>query len=172
MASLKLIEYTVKMVMAEVESNISAALAQVSSDRADHFVSLESPLSYFYFWNAQAYQAPAVFVIAEDFDMRLLDTGPNFVNALARVNVAVTVEDKDEYYVTIKAWRYQAALTKILHLAHMLSADQQVKLVAKVVRTTFSSLYPKDKSDQDPDEVFRKEVVVELEVEHYENIQT
>lgn len=172
MASLKLIEYTTNLLMTEIQAKIDAALQQVSTDRADNFVSLESPVSYFYFWNAQAYQAPAVFVIAEDFDMRLLDTGPNFVNALARMNVAVVVEDKDAYYVTVKAWRYQAALTKILHLAHMLSADQTVKLVAKVVRTTFSSLYPKDKSDQDPDEVFRKEVVVELEVEHYENIQT
>lgn len=172
MASLKLIEYTVNMLMGKVQSDIDAALLAVSTDRADNFVSLESPVSYFYFWNAQAYQAPAVFVIPEDFDMRLAETGPNFINALARVNVAVTVEDKDAYYVTVKAWRYQAALTKILHLVHILSADQTVKLVSKVVRTSYSSIYPKDKTDQDPDEVFRKEVVVELEVEHYENIQT
>jgi hypothetical protein len=170
MASLKLIESTVLMIEAHIQSNIVAALVEVSTDRADNLVSMEPPASYFRFPSAVGYRSPAVFIIAEEMDMRL-SGGQNFVQALANVNVAVLVEDKDYYALTLKAWRYQAALVKLLHEVQLDSVDG-VRLVSKVGRISFSSIYPGDRREDDPDEIFRKEVVVELDVEHYENIQS
>lgn len=171
MSSLRLIESTVTLIENHIQNNIAAALAEVSTDRADNLVSMEPPASYFKFQTAHAYRSPAVFTIAEEMDMRL-SGGQNFIQALARVNVAVLVEDKDEYALTLKSWRYQAALAKLLHEVQIDSGDVTVRLVSKVRSMKFSSIYPGDRREDSPEELFRKEVVVELDVEHYENIQS
>lgn len=170
MASLKLIESTVSLIETHLQSSIAAALAEVSTDRADNLVSMEPPASYFRFPSAVGYRSPVVFIVPEEMDMRL-SGGQNFIQGLAKVNVAVLVEDKDAYALTLKSWRYQAALVKLLHEVQLDSADG-VRIVSKVRRATFSSIYPGDRREDDVDEIFRKEVVVELDVEHYENIQS
>lgn len=171
MQSLRLVEMDVFLIEQYLQANIDAALLEVSTDRGDNFVGLESPKSYFHFPMAAAYRAPAVFTIPEDFDFRL-NTGPNSISALAQINVAVVCEDKDMHRLTTKVWRYQAALTKLLYLAQLQSSDNSVKIVTKVVKNTFSDIYPRARDENDPDTVFRKEVVVQLEVEHYEEVQS
>ena len=170
MSALWLIEKTVELVENTVRNNIAAALAEVSTDRADNLVSLETPYSYFRFPSARAFRAPAVFTIAEELDFRL-PQGQNFIGASARISVAIICEDKDHFLLTQKVWRYQAALTKVLWNTAVLSSDNRVKIVCKVVRNTFSSIFPRDRREDDSEEVFRKEVVCDLEVEHYENIE-
>lgn len=168
--SLWLTEKTVEMVEKIIRDNIATALQEVSTDRVDNLVSLETPYSYFRFPNAIGLRAPAIFTIAEDMDFRL-QQGQNFISATTKISVAVICEDKDHFLLTQKVWRYQAALTKVLWNTEALSSDNRVKIICKVVRNTFSSIFPRDRREDDPDEVFRKEVVVDLEVEHYENIE-
>lgn len=170
MTALWLVEKTVELVESIIKANITAALAEVSLQRADNLVGLESPYSYFRFPSAMAFRAPAVFTIAEEMNFRLPD-GQNFISASARISVAIICEDKDHFLLTQKVWRYQAALTKVLWNTQVLSSDGQVKIVCKVVRNTFSSIFPRDRREDSQEEVFRKEVVCDLEVEHYENIE-
>ena len=169
-SALWLIEKTVELVETTIRDNIATALSEVSAERADNLVSLETPYSYFRFPSARAFRAPAVFTIADEIDFRL-PQGQNYIGAVARISVAIICEDKDHFLLTQKVWRYQSALTKVLWNAQALSSDNRVKIVCKVVRNTFSSIFPRDRREDDPEEIFRKEVVCDLEVEHYENIE-
>lgn len=170
MASYRLTEITVNLIIAHLKANMPTALATLRTDRADSRVTTEPPTSYFIYPRAKGYRPPAVFVIAEETDFRLEETGPNFVNATDIIHVAVLVEDKDRESLTIKAWRYQAALAKLLNLTDLVSADTTVKCVTKILRNTFSPEYTNARDENAADAVFRKEVVLELEVEHYEKI--
>jgi len=169
MSALQLVETDVNLIDAWLQANIAAALTEISVYRGDNFVSMEPPHSYFHFPNAKAYRAPAVFIVPEDGDFKL-SRGQNSIDMTNKINVAVVCEDKDSYRLTVKVWRYQAALTKLLYLTPLQTGDASVKIVTKVVRHVFSDIYPKPRSPGDPEQVFRKEVVVQLEVEHYENV--
>jgi hypothetical protein len=169
--SYRLTEISVGLIITYLQANIAAELSSVATQRADG-IGVETPItsSYFIYPKARGYRPPAIFVIAVDNDFRL-NTGPNFVNSLEKINVAVMVEDKDRTRITKKAWRYQAALTRLLNGAQITSSDSKVKIITKLVRDSFSPLYNYTAKDEEsPEAVFRKEYVVELEVEHYENI--
>lgn len=168
MASWQLTETTINLILAYIEANIAAELALVRNDRPDASVSTEPPKTYFIYPRARGYRPPAVFAICEEFDFRLEQSKPNYINALAKVNVSILVEDRDRTALTVKCWRYQAALARMLDNLELSNQSGSVKLVCKEVRHSFSPLYTNTQDPEDPKAVFRKEVVVELEVEHYE----
>lgn len=165
MTSERLTELSVTLITEHIRANIKARLDEVNADRGDFKVTTEAPRSYFIFPTAKVYNPPGVFVISTDLDMRW-GKGANHINALERMVVAVVVEDRNERLLTIKGWRYQAALAKLLQFANLVSVDSVVKLITRVTRLSFSEVKEGTGADE---KTFRQETVVDLEVEHYEN---
>jgi hypothetical protein len=167
-----LTEKTVSLIQDQIKAGIAGALASVRAQRADKAVSTEPPptQSYFIFEGAKAYRCPAIFMIADSMDMHNADRGANFIAARARIIVSVIVEDRRQDLLTLKAWRYQAALHQLLHLATLTTADQKVRVETKVERVLYSHEFT-DAVDKDvPQGVFRKEVALHLDAEHFENL--
>jgi hypothetical protein len=71
--------------------------------------------------------------------------------------------------VTIKAWRYQAALHAILDQANLVDANSKLKIFVRVSNVELSPLYSDTVDENSPKAVFRKEAVLALTVEHCEN---
>jgi hypothetical protein len=169
--SYRLTEETVNLIISHLRDNLPDELTQIGTDRGDG-ISVEKPVptSYFIYPRARGYRPPAVFVIAEGNNFRP-DTGPNFINSLESINITVMVEDKDRARITQKAYRYQAAITHLMNGTQLLSSDSKVKIITKIINASFSPLYNYNAKDEESSEaVFRKEFVLELEVEHYENL--
>lgn len=164
-----LVETTVNLVIAEIKSNISAALAGVRAQVNDPVVTTEIPVSYFIYPRAKGYRTPAVFVIADNMDFRQSETGGNFIDAKIRLNVSILLEDQDREKLTKRSWRYQAALHQVLANTQMTSSDSAVRAVSIVRNSTFSPIYTRAKNEDDPQAIFAIEVLLELEVDHYEN---
>lgn len=169
MSGPRLTEEAVGLIIAYIQSNIATALTDVRVDRPDNAVVTEVPQSYFNYENAHGYTAPAIFVICEEFDFKLDEYRANYINADARINVSALVEDIDKNSLTIKTWRYQSALHELLAQTQLQSSDNRVKLTIKVKKATFSPLYSKVKNKESTEAVFRKEVLLECEVNHREN---
>jgi hypothetical protein len=172
MSTLWLAEKTVDLIQSAVQTNIASALGAVVSLRGDGYVSAEAPStqSYFIYGAAKAFRAPAIFTIIDSFDLRNIDRGSNFISANASIMVSVVVEDRDLKRLTHKAFRYQAALHSILHLTSLTSVDSKVRLESRVARVLFSPEYTDAQSKDVPPGVFRKEVALHLDVEHYEGL--
>jgi hypothetical protein len=168
MTANNLSEIAVDLITAQIKANIPDALAEVRTSRDDAYVTTEPPLSYFDYPHAYAYRSPAIFVIVENIDFRL-DRGPNCISAKLKVNVNVVVEDKDMSRLTAKAYRYQAALNRVLQQTRLTSSDNSVVYIVKVIRAEYSPIYTNAQAAGDPTGVFRKEVLLECEVENYEN---
>jgi hypothetical protein len=168
MSARRIAEYTVSMIDAEIRSKISTALSAIRVDRADAAVSTEVPKRYFWYSMAKGFETPCVFIICQGIDMNNASRASNQLCSTARVVVSVLVEDRIKTNLVIKSWRYQAALHKILHLTSLLSTDSKVRLVIKVDRVSFSPEFTDTQDENAPGAVFRKEVALELEVEHYE----
>lgn len=169
MSANNLAEIAVDLIEAHIKANIGTALTEVRTARADAFVTTEVPQSYFIYpkptpWG---YRCPAVFVIVENIDFKL-DRGQNHINSRMKINVAVLVEDKDLDHLTVKAYRYQAALNKILEETALSDAALTVRYIVKVIRAEYSTVYSNAQRDGDPQGAFRKEVLLELEVEDFE----
>ena len=158
-------EITRNMVQAHIRANIAAALSDLRTDMADPIVTTEPPQSYFIFPNAQSYKTPAIFTIVESFDFRLEKQNANHINANVKLNVAALVEDRDLYRLTIKADRYSAALHFVLAQYPLVDLAKNVKLVILVDQVTFSPEY--SNAGDDPQGLFRKEVLLECSVQHY-----
>ena len=168
MSANNLTEILVDLVEAQIKANIATALTEVKTARNDALVSMEPPQSYFIYSPAYGYRTPAVFIIADNIDFRL-GLGQNHINAKHKINVAVVIEDKDAERLTIKAYRYQAALNKVLEQVSLSDTGNTVQYIVKVIRAEYSSLYTNAQKPDDPMGVFRKEVLLELEVENFEN---
>lgn len=167
MSARSLVESSVMLLKDYLKSNIAAALAAVRAERADPVVSTEPPQSFFIYPRAMGYKTPAVFVIAEDIDMQL-ENGPNAIMAKSKINISVVVEDRDRERLTIKAWRYQDALHSVLDQLQLVSSSGDVKIVCRVIRCSFSPMYSKNKDEEAIENTFRKEVLLECDVHHFE----
>ena len=163
-----LVETTTDLVLNWIKSNLNAAILDVSSDRADNLSQFPTPEAGSYFiYPAAGYRAPALFVIAEKFSKEK-DRGANHINAKVSLNVNAVVEDKDRDTLTRMAWRYQAALDKILDQTEIVSSDGKVKIILVVMDAEFSPEYTKADDIDDPHATFRKEVSLKIEALHIE----
>jgi hypothetical protein len=165
-------EQTVLLIQKEIKNNIVTALGDVRAERSDFLVTTEPPptQSYFYYEGAKGYRCPAIFTIIDSMDMMNSERAANYINAQARVIVSVVIEDRKQDLLNIKCWRYQSALHQILHLASLTSDDGRVRLECRVARVLFGREFSDALNNDVPAGVFRKEVALHLDVDHYENL--
>lgn len=169
MASNKLIEITVELIAQNIRENIAAALAEVAADRVLP-IAIPKPLNVFTYVPVSVFRPPAIIVNGEEIDFRLGEKKANFIDAVMRINVVAICEDREGPTLQYAAYRYQAALHKILAQTHLYNADKTVHIVCKVETARFSSIYTNAQQQGNVQGVFRKEVVLELDVEHYEKL--
>lgn len=163
-----LAETAVREIQNLIKSEISAVLANLRTDRGDAKVSTEPPQSYFIFEEAKTYRTPAVFIIARDIDFQKEVLRANHVTAKLDIGVSVVVEDKDKEKLTIKAWRYQAALQEILDQKNIVVSPDKAKMFIVVNSASFSPVFVTEQM-QGATGVFRKEVALTLEVQQRES---
>ena len=167
----QLTETAVSLISGYIQTNITAALASIASIHPNDEVTTESPSSesYFYFEPAHAYRCPAVWVVDDSMDFRQNETRANFINSMLSINVTVKVEDSDMSLLTLKAWRYQAALHSLLDQTPLVSADQAVSIKVRVKRIKPSGLYTYANPQPEEMATFYKEYMLQLDVEFFEN---
>lgn len=170
MSAYYLAETIVNLIQASIKANIVQALANVRQERDKPIVTTEPPNEYFIYETAHVYRAPAIFTIIRDQNIRDNQMQPNHINSMCDVVVAVVVEDRLERLLTIKAWRYQAALMPILHQVSLTNSDNNVRLFSRVQNCQFSGVV-NIKDTKSTDNVFRMEMSLRLQVEHIENLQ-
>lgn len=166
----KLTEATVTLIQDHIKANIAGSLAAIRSDTPDDKVTTEPPKSYFLYPKAKGYRTPAVFIIAEEFDFKVQERGANYISGSVRINVSVLLEDRNRDLLTIRCWRYQSALHQLLSQTQLTTSDNALKIITIVTRARYSPLYSNVKNEDAPEAIFRKEVLLELEVDHYENL--
>lgn len=170
MGARKLLEGDIDLITAHIKSGIAAALASIRADRADALVTTEPPPtgSYFNYPKAIGYRTPAVFVVGDSMAFQQ-ESGPNFIKAISNVNVTVLIEDRTAERLVIKSYRYMCALHELLEQTTLVTADEKLKIVCKVTRAENSPLYSTSEDESAVENVFRKEVSLFLDVEHWEN---
>lgn len=167
MSARNLTESTVTMIRDYIKDNISTALADMRLERGDKKVQTAPPKSYFIYEGAKGLTPPAVFILADSVDL-LKSQGPNAIMANVKVNISAVIEDTKEDHLTIKAYRYQDALFEILDQAQILSIDGNIKLVVIVQNAIFSPIFTQDTDKKSDVNAFRKEVVLQCDVRHFE----
>jgi hypothetical protein len=162
-----LAETSVREIQSLIKAEISTALSDLRIDRGDAKVSTEVPQSYFIYEQAKAYKTPACFVICRDMNFQKDQLGANFITAKAGIVVSIVVEDKDREKLTVKAWRYQAALHSILDQRSILVTPNKAKITIIVTDALFSPTFTSEGS-KGSEGVFRQEMALTLEVQHRE----
>lgn len=171
MGAYQLAETAVNLVQSQIKSQITTALFNVRTLRADSKVTLEDPKEYFTFAQpAHVYRAPAVFTIIKSQDIRDDQQRANHINSMHDMYVAVVVQDRIQANLVTKSWRYQAALMQCLHQQTLTSSDSAVRLFVRVQRCEFTGIINL-KDPNSNENVFRKEVSLKLQVEHIENLE-
>lgn len=165
----KLIEGATNLIIDYIQSGIGAQLDIVAAQVGAPAVTLENPVAYFIYPKPHGYSLPAVFVICDDLDFRIVENKSNFINAKDMFKISILVEDQDADNLTYKAWRYQSALHQLLDEATLTSADNKLVLKIIVYRGTFSATYMREDVQPGDGGKFRKEILLECQVEHYEN---
>ena len=165
-------EKTRKLVLTQIQTNLSTALASITTDRADFMVSSESPesSSYFIFEPAAGYRAPAIWTYVESIDFRKAQRGANHINASVTIHVNAVVEDRLADLLVIKSERYQSALHSILDQRELADDVENVKCFVLVQRALFSPEYTSAGQPGNFQGMFRKECALICEVEHYEQL--
>lgn len=158
-------ETTVRSIQAHIKANIATALADLRTERGDAKVSTEPPQSYFIYETAKGYKTPACFTILRDMNFQKAEMGANHITARASITVSILVEDKDREKLTIKAWRYQAALHELLDQTILDVTGAKIFLI--VTDAQFSPVFTADKSTG-PQGVFRQEMALIVEAQHRE----
>jgi len=166
--SVNLSEISRDLVTAQIKATIDTSLLQIRTLRADAYVETTPPKSYFIYAPAAGYQTPAVFTIVDRISFREYQNGANFVTAVVNMSIFVLIEDRDLNHLVVKAERYQTALHQSLNQKTLVSHDNSLKIFIKIVDASFSDIYaPKENT---PSGMFRKEVHLTLEVQHYEQL--
>jgi hypothetical protein len=159
-------ETIVTQVQKQIKDNISAALADIRTDRIDAKVTTEPPQSYFIYEKAKGFRTPACFTILRQINFQKDTLGANHITGRANMNVTVVIEDKDAEKLSIKAWRYQAALHEVLD-QKVLTVTDKAKLFLIVDDALFSPIYTAQIANG-PEGVFRQEMALDLRIEHRE----
>lgn len=172
MSTRHLAEQSVNMMIDYIQSNIAGALSGVRNytgpARSIDVVTTEPPRQYFLYAPIKGYRTPAVLVILTDFDFRPEQKGANHINAKAAITVACLLEERDLERLTIKSFRYLDAFHEVLGQAEITDPVANVKLIVIVKRATLTPEYTN--AGEDPQGIFRKELHLECDVEHYSNL--
>lgn len=164
----RIMEGTVLPIVDFIKANIAQALADIRTDRGDSKVQTEIPKDYLIYENAIGYRVPAIFVIGDNVDFQLVK-GQNFISSKNTIYVSALLDDRTAELLTYKAWRYQDALHQILDQAEIEIPESKIKNVIKVVKAEFSNTFKlKAQNPGEDKNPFRKEVMLTLEVEHFE----
>lgn len=171
MSAHQLIETDIELIIKALQDNFKAALAEISAIRNDSDIktALPEPKEYFRYEKASGYRPPCVFVIADNIDFSL-NQGKNYISSRNRINICVLVEDLKDANLTYMAYRYQAAAFGILQNMPFQTADGSVKIVVNITDATFSTTYTNAQQKNNAAGVFRKEILLRCEVEHYEKL--
>jgi hypothetical protein len=163
-------EIATDLIQEQIKSTIATNLSNVRTDRNDGLVTTESPREYFIYPHANVYRAPAIFTIFENQKILNKTSDGNFLNAIDYVTVVAVVEDRLERLLTIKSFRYQAALMQSLHLVSLTNSNSTLRLFSKVDSCEFSAIVNlTGKKGQDA--LFQKEMGLRLIVDHIENLE-
>ena len=167
----RLTEATVTLIKQCIQANLPSALVDVRNDRDDALVVLSQPDSgsYFVYEPTHTFKAPAIIIIAPDFDFKTSEKEANHISGVVQVKIAAVVEDRDKNQLTYKAWRYQSALHEILGETQLTSTDFKVKLTVVIKHASFSPEFSTAKDKGSAEAVFRKEVLFECSVYHWES---
>ena len=164
----QLIEGAVNLIVPYIQANIGAALNVVAANVGRPNVSLENPKEYFIYPKPHGYKPPCVFVLADEMDFRITQQKANFINAKDKFKISILIEDQDAENITYKSWRYLSAMDAVLDQAELLSEDGSLQLKIVVYRASFTPIWSRDESSGDGGK-YRREIVLECEVEHNEN---
>ena len=170
MAAQKIMETTINPIIAHVKATQAATFAAIRADNTDNLVNTNPFVEYLSFEKAIGYQVPCLFVLGRSIDFAK-SRGQNFINCVVTVQVSALVDDSKEDLLTLKTWRYHDALHMMLDRAELKASLQSpggqynVMNKVKVVHSDFGELVSMKSSIGKP---FRKEVLLTLEVEHYE----
>ena len=165
----QLVEDTLSLIVTELKSSMPAALSDIRTNRADAKVTTEPPRDYFIYETAKGYKTPAVFVVPRDIDFMREQRGSNFISSIVRIYVAALIEDIKEENLTIKSYRYQAALHQVLEQLRLDDVGNDVSILVIVKRAGFSGIEGR-KNPATNEDIFRREVVLECDVEHWEKV--
>lgn len=145
-------------------ANLPNNLTYVRSDRNTD-VNITPPNEYLMFFPAHAFRAPALFIVCDSIDM-MLDRGQNHINAEMKYFINVVVEERDLERLQKLAWRYQDAMFKTLDQV-VFEEETKFKAVVKITRVEYSGDYSY-KNESSSLSSFRKEMLLELQVEQYQ----
>lgn len=163
-------EIATQMIEAQIKATIEQNLANVRAARTVAIVTTEPPREYFIYPTSNVYRPPAIFTIFESQKIFNSQSDGNHINSQDNVTVACVIEDRLENLLTIKAWRYQAALMQSLHQVNLINSELSLKLFIRVDECIFTnpvSLTSRESKEQ----IFRKEVGLRLVVDHIENLE-
>ena len=158
------------LIQDHIKTTIATNLANVRAERDNAVVTTEPPREYFIYHTSNVYRAPAVFTIFESQKITNTESNGNHINAKDYVTVAVVVQDRLENLLTIKCWRYQAALMQSLHQVILTNGDSSVKLFLRVDECIFTETVSLT-GTEGKEQMFRKEVGLKLIVDHIENLE-
>lgn len=166
--ALFIMEGTVLPIRDFIKAGIVAQLAIVSASRPDARVTLEGPKDYFIFDKAIGYRCPAIFIMGDDIDFAN-ERGQNYIASKNTVYISALIEDRNAELLTLKCWRYQDALFQLLDGAQIDVPGANIKNVVTVTRAEYSNTFQsKAQNPGDTSNPFRKEVMLTLDVEHFE----
>lgn len=163
----KLIEGATDQIIAYLKANLPAAISSVSALYSDG-IDLSPVAQWMIYPKVQGFDLPVVFVIADDQDFNIQKNSANFIAATDHFKISIVVDEVDEERLTRRAYRYQSALHSVLDGATMVSSDNLLVLKSVVYRASFSDVWQAKESESGGK--FRKEVVLECNIEHFENV--
>lgn len=164
-------EGTVLGLIGHIKANIDDALEKLRDDRAaapnlPAKVNLTPFLEYHVYPKVIGLRTPALCVLGRTTEY-LKERGQNHVNGIVNVQVSAIFQDRTAELVTFQSWRYADVLYSILDGAQILSVDGKMKNIVLVTDAQFGDAV-EIKSQTDANNLFRKEVMLILRVEHYE----
>lgn len=170
MSSLGLEEIASDLILDYLKANISQALVDVRTDRDDPTVTIPVPAtnSYFIYPYPMGYKPPFIQLIANSY-RKMGQRGANHVNGQIDFDLALIAQDTKGDLCMRQAYRYRAALQKLLDQTNLTNTTPAVKFVVLVNTADYSELYLVRPTEGASEKAFRREVNLKLTVEVYEN---
>jgi hypothetical protein len=148
-----------------VKSGIALAIASYNAARPDSRVNITPFADYLTYEKAIDLRTPTLFVIGRNIEF-LQSRGQNHINSKVFVQVNAVFQDRGAELLTLMGWRYADVLHKMLDRAHLANIAGTVRNIVKVVSIEYGSAVQIKGQTESP---FRSEVMLSLEVEHFEN---